>query len=170
MRNDSATDQTVLAPWLAGASTLLATARATWLITGGVDGTVHARPMGALRSEASGAWSMLYLTTVGSRKVADIRRSGASIVIVQRNSDAFATLGGMATVLDDATEVRRLWITEYDGYFPTEQDRSNAALIKFEIKRMDLWIRGVTPEPFGFEPVSLELAEDGQWRMGSDTP
>jgi len=167
VQNDLGSDQAVLASWLAGASKLLATAPATWLITSGMDSLLHARPMGALRPWGSCGWTMHYLTNIRSRKIADIRRSGASTVIVQRDCDAFATLWGMTTVLDEVTEVQKLWIPEYDRFFPTQQDSSRAALIKFEIKYMDLWIRGVTPEPFGLEPVSLELAEGGQWRLGS---
>jgi general stress protein 26 len=150
---------------LAAASSVLASARASWLITEGEYGDINARPMGGLRPLRPGSWRMLYLADIRSRKVADIRRSGQSTVIVQHGNDAFVNLAGLAEVLEEASEVRIHWISDYDRYFPTEQDRVNAALITLNVKRMDLWIRGVTPEPFGLRPTSLEQNTDGVWQI-----
>src|SRR5271168_2775299 len=110
---------------LAAASSVLTSARASWLITEGEYGDINARPMGGLRLLRPGSWRMLYLADIRSRKVADIRRSGQSTVIVQHGNDAFVNLAGLAEVLEEASEVRVHWISDYDRYFPTEQDRVN---------------------------------------------
>jgi hypothetical protein len=44
---------------------------------------------------------------------------------------------------------------------------ANAAFIEVEIKRMELWIGGVTPEPFGLRPTVLERVSGGEWRLVS---
>jgi hypothetical protein len=33
---------------------------------------------------------------------------------------------------------------------------------------MELWIRGVTPEPFGMRPTTLERDAGGAWRLIPD--
>jgi hypothetical protein len=38
-------------------------------------------------------------------------------------------------------------------------------LIEVEVARMELWIRGVTPEPFGPYPTILERDVEGAWRL-----
>jgi general stress protein 26 len=150
---------------LTAASNVLAGARASWLITAGEDGAVNVRPMGGLRAVRPGSWKMLYLADARSRKAADIRRGGHSTVVVQHGDDAFVRVAGLAALLEEASEVRNHWISGYDRYFPTEQDRANAVLIELDVKRMDLWIRGVTPEPFGLRSTRLAQDADGAWQI-----
>ena len=56
----------------------------------------------------------------------------------------------------------------YDTYFPTEEERANAALIGVDVRRIKLWIRGVTPEPFGIRATEIERDEQGLWRLRLD--
>jgi hypothetical protein len=53
------------------------------------------------------------------------------------------------------------------AYFPTEKDRANAAFIEITVQQMDLWIRGITPEPFGLRPMKLERNAVGAWMRTS---
>ena len=50
-------------------------------------------------------------------------------------------------------------------YFPTEQDRANAIFVEVDVERMELWIRGVTPEPFGLRATILERDAGRGWRL-----
>jgi general stress protein 26 len=158
---------TELSQLLTAASHVLAGARASWLITAGEEDAVNVRPMGGLRAVRPGSWKMLYLADARSRKAADIRRAGQSTVVVQHGDDAFVNVAGLAALLEGASEVRKHWISGYDRYFPTEQDRVNAVLIELDVRRMDLWIRGVTPEPFGLRPTRLAQDADGEWQIRS---
>ena len=56
------------------------------------------------------------------------------------------------------------WKAAYNAYFPSEQDRANAAFVEVDIERMELWIRGVTPEPFGLRATVL-ARDGGGWRL-----
>ena len=69
-----------------------------------------------------------------------------------------------ARLIEDVSEVRALWKEDaHARYFPTEKDRANAGFIEVRIERMELWIRGVTPEPFGLHATILQRNPKGAW-------
>ena len=67
-------------------------------------------------------------------------------------------------------QVRRRWKAAYAPFFPPETDRANAAFLEVEARRLELWIRGVTPEPFGLQATTLERDASGVWRLSADDP
>jgi len=151
---------------LAGAVRIIARVRYCWLITEAETGGVCARPMGRLLpNPEKNDWTIRFVTDGRSRKAGDIRRAGKVGLIFQHDpDDAFVALTGRATLLQRDSEVRRLWKKAFDAYFPTAADRANAAFVEVNIERMELWIRGVTTEPFGLLPRTLERGEGGAWR------
>ena len=85
---------------------------------------------------------------------------------LQRDADdAFVTLTGAAALRERPSEVAGRWKDAYNRYFPTESDRAAAAFIEVEAERMELSIRGVTPEPFGLHATTLERDAAGEWRL-----
>lgn len=110
-------------------------------------------------------WVIRFITDGRSRKAAEIRRAGRATVIFQKADDAFVSLVGSATLREEASEVAQRLKNSYDAYFSSEQERANAALIEIDVQRMELWIRGVTPEPFGSQSATLERYERGAWRL-----
>lgn len=152
---------------LAGAAKAVASVRYCWLATTAGNGGAGMRPMGRLPPDpGEDAWMIRFLTDGRSRKASDIRRAGKVAILFQHDADdAFVTLTGAAVLREDASEVRRRWKNAYNVYFPGEQDRANAAFVEIEAKRMELWIRGVTPEPFGLYPTILERDGTGDWRL-----
>ena len=86
-------------------------------------------------------------------------------ILFQHDPDlAFVTLIGKAALHENASETRSRWKAAYDVYFPSETDRANAIFVEVEVERMELWIRGVTPEPFGLRATVLER-DAGGWRL-----
>jgi general stress protein 26 len=151
---------------LAGATQTIASVRYCWLSTAAETGVANARPMGRLASDlVEDDWTIRFITDRRSRKASEIRRVGKATVIFQDANDAFVTLVGPTTLLEEASEVRQRWKSAYDVYFPTDQDRANVALIEVDIQRMELWIRGLTPEPFGFRTTTVERDRRGAWRL-----
>jgi general stress protein 26 len=152
---------------LAGAAKTVASARYCWLATTAENGGPSVRPMGRLlRDPDENDWTIRFITDGRSRKVSDIRRVSKVAIIFQRDTDdAYITLIGTATLRERASEVRRWWKDAYDAYFPSEQDRANAAFVEIDTERMELWIRGVTPEPFGLHTTILERDGSGDWRL-----
>ena len=150
---------------LAGAQNIVASVQYCWLVSRS-DESVRARPMGrALSSESNHDWTIRLLTDLRSRKIADLRHTSTVGLIFQNDGDdAYASLGGAARLIEDVAEVRALWKEDaHARYFPTERDRANACFIEVRIVRMELWIRGVTPEPFGLHATILQRDPKGAW-------
>jgi general stress protein 26 len=151
---------------LEGAAKTMRRARYCWLATVAEAGASHVRPIGrVLNDPGEDKWSIRFLTDGRSRKARDMRRAGEVTIVFQHDPDlAFVSLIGRATLHEDASETRRRWKPDYDVYFPTETDRASAIFVEVVVERMELWIRSVTPEPFGLRATVLERDADG-WRL-----
>jgi general stress protein 26 len=142
---------------LAGAAKTMRSARYCWLATASEIGAPQVRPMGrVLNDPGEDEWKIRFLTDGRSRKAAAMRRAGAVTVLFQDEPDlAYVTLIGEAALHEDASETRSRWKPAYDIYFPSETDRGSAIFVEVEAQRLELWIRGVTPEPFGLKATVL---------------
>ncbi len=152
---------------LAGVARTIESARYCWLATAAENGLANMRPMGRLLHDAGeDEWTIRFITDARTRKVAEMRRAGTVTIIFQHDpDDAFVTLIGKATLCETEPEVRARWKDAYGAYFPTKQDRANAIFVKVDVERMELWIRGVTPEPFGMRATILERDAGRGWRL-----
>jgi len=152
---------------LAGAAKTIGNARYCWLVTTAEDGGANPRPMGRVPLDADeGEWTMRFITDRRSRKVADMRRADrVAIIFQQAPDDAFVTLIGKATLHESESEVGERCTDAYDAYFPGEADRANAIFVEVDIERIELWIRGVTAEPFGLRTTILERDAGRSWRV-----
>lgn len=160
-------DPTEVDRLLAGAARSLAKARYCWLATASEAEVPSLRPMGRLPPEPGDEdWTFRFITDGRSHKASDIRRRGKVVLVFQLDSEeAFVAVSGAATLEESESEVRRHWKDAYGPFFPTETDRANAAFLEVEAERMELWIRGVTPEPFGMQTTILERDPAGAWRL-----
>ena len=151
---------------LAGAAKTMRSARYCWLATTAERGTPRIRPMGrVLNDPDEDEWKIRFLTDGRSRKAADMRHAGEVTILFQHDPDlAFVSLIGKAALHEDASETRSRWKPAYDFYFPSEADRASATFVEVDAQRMELWIRGVTPEPFGLRATVLERDAEG-WRL-----
>jgi general stress protein 26 len=150
---------------LAGAAKAIQAVRYCWLVTKAAD-SFNARPMGRVLPEKSeDGWIIRFVTDGRSRKAHELCGEREVGLIFQSDPDeAYAALFGKARLLERAYDVDRLWKKHYEAYFPTPADRAAAAFIEVKIDRMELWIRGVTPEPFGLN--ATKLTRDGAgWRL-----
>ena len=152
---------------LAGATRTIANAHNCWLATVSDANGPSLRPMGRLPPEpGDGEWMFRFITDRRSHKASDIRHGGKVGLMFQIGAeDAFVALTGAATVIESDSEVRRHWKDAYNPFFPTETDRANAAFLEVRAERMELWIRGVTPEPFAMQTTVLERDGGGAWRL-----
>jgi general stress protein 26 len=151
---------------LAGAAKTMRSARYCWLATTAKAGAPHVRPMGrAPNDPGEDEWKIRFLTDGRSRKAAEMRRASEVTVLFQHDPDlAYVNVIGKAALHEDASEKRNRWKAAYDVYFPSEADRASAIFVEVEAQRMELWIRGVTPEPFGLRATVLERSAKG-WRL-----
>jgi general stress protein 26 len=152
---------------LAGAARAIASVRYCWLMTAGETGGISARPMGrVLPNPDENDWKVRFITDGRSRKASDIRRhSDVGLIFQHEPDEAYVALTGRAMLIENTSEVDRLWKNAYNIYFPSETDRAHAAFLEVNVVRMELWIRGVTQEPFGFSPARVEREVGGTWRV-----
>ena len=153
---------------LAGAKKVVASVRYCWLLTEAETGGANARPMGRLLPGPNeNDWMIRFITGGLSRKAFDIRRANKVGLIFQDADDAFVVLAGRAKLLE-ASSMRQLWKDDYNVYFPDEENRANATFVEVNVERMELWIRGVTPEPFGLRATILERDTTATWRLSPE--
>ncbi|HEV2443288.1 MAG TPA: pyridoxamine 5'-phosphate oxidase family protein [Steroidobacteraceae bacterium] len=151
---------------LAGAAKAIAGVRYCWLLTGTETDWLSARPMGRLQSDLEqDDWRFRLVADGRSRKARELRRTGRAAAVIQSGDEAFVTLTGIPTLHADVGVARQLLKKSFEVYFPSEEDRAHAAVIEIDTRRMDLWIRGVTPEPFGMQPVRLERDVARRWQL-----
>lgn len=152
---------------LAGAADAITAVRFCWLLTA-AGASWHARPMGRLQQDlAADDWRIRFVANGRSRKVPEVHGSDRVTTIFQQGDDAFVALTGVPSVHQDPAAAQRLLKKSFDLYFPTEADRADAVVIEIDTRELDLWIRGVTPEPFGLHPSRLERGAAGTWRLTS---
>ena len=151
---------------MAGAAKTMRSARYCWLVTASEAGAPHVRPMGrVLNDPGEDEWKIRFLTDGRSHKAADMRRADTVTILFQHDPDlAFVSLIGKAELHEDTSETRSRWKAAYEVYFPSAADQANAIFVEVEVERMELWIRGVTPEPFGLRATVLERSAVG-WRL-----
>ena len=154
---------------LEGVSKTVRSTRYCWLGTASEDGLANVRPMGRLLPEAgegNDAWSIVFFTDSRSHKAADIRRNSRVTLVFQHDADdAFVAMTGKANLVESKSDVDRRWKDAYNAFLPSPEDREHVVFVDVDIERMELWIRGVTPEPFGFHTTKLERDSDRGWRV-----
>jgi general stress protein 26 len=150
---------------LAGTAKAIGSVRYCWLATAAGPGVGNLRPMGRLH-EVGDEWIIRFVSDGRSNKASEIRRDDKVTIIFQNEpDDAYVALIGLAGVHERASEDGEHWKPAYDVYFPSELDRASAIFIEVDVQRMELWIRGVTPEPFGLQKTVLERDPEGGWRV-----
>jgi general stress protein 26 len=160
------TDAVDVSRLIAGAAKAMRSARYCWLATASENATPRVRPMGrVLNDPGEDQWIIRFLTDGRSRKAADMRRAEEVTILFHHEPDlAYVALIGRAKLREDASETRSRWKPAYDAYFPDEADRANAVFVEVDVEGMELWIQGVTPEPFGLRATVLERDASG-WRL-----
>lgn len=136
-----------------------------WAMTAAVDGAANARLMGRLPPlPGEDEWTLWFLTRERSRKATEIRRTGRLAVGYQHDAD-YAVLAGPAALIEDRSELRPRWQDRWNVRFPGGPDNTAVILIRMETERIELCVRGVTPEPFGSRYVALERRSTRGWEV-----
>jgi len=161
----------VIGRLLEGAESVITRAQHCWLMTISQRDRVSARPMGRIVPRPGQSdWTLCFLSDARSKKLSDIRSAKDVRLIFDREDDAFVSLAGPAEVVADAATIERRWRADYDRIFPTAADKINAVFIDIRAEELRLWIRGLTPEPFGVRSMTLRRSLGGDWRLDSESP
>jgi general stress protein 26 len=154
---------------LAATARVIAGERSCWLVTRDHRGLPFARPMGALPIDPPSVdWTLRFLVDRRSGKSSDVAAEPRVTVLYQRADEAYVSLMGSARLVTQVTEIASRWQPAYDKYFPPGGQRENVAFVEVEVAAMHLWIREVTPEPFGMRTTELTRDASGAWLLGSN--
>jgi general stress protein 26 len=149
--------------------------RYCWAVTVSENGGANARPMGrVLGKPGEDEWTVWFLTSGDSRKMAEIQRDPRITISYQRDSDdSYVALVGRAALVADRSEIRNRWEERWNDSralieaFPGGAEDPNAVFIRIEVDRIELWVRGVTPEPFGLRGSVLHRDSANRWSIVS---
>jgi general stress protein 26 len=154
----------VIEKLLESAENVIAGAEHCWLVTLGPRGRATARPMGRVaRRPVESDWTLSFLADARSKKVSEIRAASEVRLIFERDEEAFVTLAGHAAVIGDAASIAQRWRPNYDRVFPSVADKANAVFLDIRTEDLRFWIRGLTPEPFGHQSLTMFRSLCGDW-------
>ena len=156
--------------WLAAARETIATVRHCWLATRAEDSGANARAVRAHSGAPGGdEWNRRFLVRRGSRKVGEINRDPRVTLAYQDNTgDAYVALGGIASLIEDRSEMRALWPAGADAFFPEGYADANMIVVRVNVDRIEVHVRGVTREPFGHGRTLIEREAAGGWYFVPD--
>jgi general stress protein 26 len=152
----------------------LAAARATiaevpigWLATRSLEGGTNARAVNtAAGPPGSDEWTRRLLVRRSSRKVEEMRAAPLVTLAFQHSSgERYIALGGQAAIIEDVAVMRSMWPSEFDARFPPGFADANMIVIQVDVDRIEVHVRGLTPEPFGHGRTLLQRQPDGSWRF-----
>jgi general stress protein 26 len=138
-----------------------------WLVTRSVEGGTNARAVSSSAgSPRSDQWTRRFLVRRSSRKVAEMREAPMVTLAFQHPSgERYIALRGRATIIDDVVEMRTMWSSDLDSHFPPGFADANMIVIQVDVDRIEVHVRGLTPEPFGARRTLLERKSAGAWRF-----
>jgi general stress protein 26 len=160
------TDTEIL-QFLEAARATIAEVPVCWLVTRSLEGGTNARAVSSSAgSSKSDQWTRRFLVRRSSRKVAEMREAPMVTLAFQHPSgERYIALGGRATIIDDVAEMRTMWSSDLDSHFPPGFADANMIVIQVDVDRIEVHVRGLTPEPFGAGRTLLERQSAGAWRF-----
>jgi general stress protein 26 len=159
--------ETEILQFLTAARETIAVVPVCWLATRSLDGGTNARAVSSSAGPpGSDEWTRRFLVRKSSRKVAEMRAAPMVTLAFQHPSgDRYIALGGRAAIIEDVAEMRTMWPSDLDTHFPPGFADANMIVIQIDADRIEIHVRGLTPEPFGAGRTLLERQPAGPWRF-----
>jgi general stress protein 26 len=153
--------------WLTAARETIADVGYCWLATRALDGGANARAV-RINPGAPGSdeWTRRFICRRDSRKVKEMRQDPRVTLAFQTDTgNAYVALGGLASLVDDRTEMRTMWPVGSDKLFPDGFADSNMIVVRVDVVRIEVHVRGITREPFGHGRYMIERNSGSAWRF-----
>lgn len=159
--------ETEILQFLTAARETIAAVPICWLATRSLEGGTNARAVSSSAGPpGSDEWTRRFLVRRSSRKVAEMRAAPLVTLAFQHPSgDRYIALGGRAMIIEDVAEMRTIWSSDMDAHFPPGFADANMIVIQVDVDRIEVHVRGLTPEPFGAGRTLLERQPAGSWRF-----
>jgi general stress protein 26 len=159
--------ETEILRFLAAARETIAAVPVCWLATRSLEGGTNARAVSSSAGPpGSDEWTRRCLVRRSSRKVAEMQAAPLVTLAFQHPSgDRYIALGGRATIIEDVAEMRTIWSSDLDAHFPPGFADANMIIVQVDVDRIEIHVRGLTPEPFGAGRTLLERQPAGSWHF-----
>jgi general stress protein 26 len=159
--------ETEILQFLTAARETIAAVPVCWLATRSLEGGTNARAVSSSAGPpGSDEWTRRFLVRRSSRKVAEMRAAPLVTLAFQHPSgDRYIALGGRAMIIEDVAEMRTIWSSDMDAHFLPGFADANMIVIQVDVDRIEVHVRGLTPEPFGAGRTLLERQPAGSWRF-----
>lgn len=103
-----------------------------------VDGTLHTRPLAALKYDNDG--QLWFYTAIDSAKVDEVSNDvRASVAFADTVADKYVAASGTADIVNDRRRIHDLWTTFAKPWFPKGPDDPNLALLRVHVERAEYW-------------------------------
>ena len=106
------------------------------LTTTADDGTLRAVPMA--RQEVDPGAELWFITARDTRHVRDLT-ARPRVGLTFSSRDAWVSVHGMATVVEDQEKLEELWNTFAEAWMPEGPEDPNAALIRVDLEGGEYW-------------------------------
>lgn len=121
----------------------------------------------------SDTWTVRFTTHRGSRKSAEIERSGRLTLAYQYDpGNAYVTLIGHAVVINDVADKTKNWRPGSYRWHPGGPADPNVVYVDFTTERIELWSssHGVEPDAVNGLWAAALVREASGWRIGTTLP
>lgn len=130
--------------------------RAAMLVTRGLGGSVHARPMAVAQLTPDA--EAYFATSLDSPKVWEIEAEPRVAVTFQADA-RFAVVEGKASIVTDKKKLAELWSDDWRPWFPRGKDDPTLCLLRVDAKTGEYWDRsGLNGLKFLFDGLKAVLA------------
>ncbi len=140
-----------------------------WVVTADQHGGANARVVQPFVSQLDqDGWVVRFLTSRSSRKAAEIASSGRISLGYQYDPEqAYVTLVGAASIIDDRGHLRDKWRPEWSAFFPKGPSDVDAVIVEVTVERIEMWnlMRRIATPPNGLQPAVLQRAASSGWQL-----
>lgn len=110
----------------------------TMLITQGLEGDLHSRPMQTLQIRDDGViWFMISKDSSIAKEVE--ANPIVNLCYTDPGNNLFVSVNGIATIATEKFKIEELWSDMYRAYFPGGKDDSNITLLRIDPTSAEYW-------------------------------
>ena len=139
-----------------------------WAVTADQRGGANARVVQPFFSQLDqDGWIVRFLTSGRSRKAAEIASSGRMTLGYQYDPEqAYVTLVGAASIIDDRGYLQDKWRAEWNVFFPKGPSDVDAVIVEVTVERIEMWnlMRKIAAPPNGLRSATLQRTASGGWQ------
>jgi general stress protein 26 len=119
---------------------LIGEIRFAMLTTHHVNGHLHSRPVTTQNSKLDEDANLWFFMSRSGEPVADmLLEPSVNVAYADPGKDAYVSVSGMASIVDDMAKKQQLWSKMAEAWFPKGVNDPDLALVKVEISHANYW-------------------------------